>query len=319
MFNLENLFRLYRETAMDDTGAGGDTGGDAVVDTGAANGGSTSDASSGVAADDAAATQANWRTEFSGGDKEYATRLERYKTQADMGKALKEAQNTIRSGNLLKPLAEGATPEEVTAYREQMGVPQEASGYLEALGEGEVIGENDKAIYDGLAGIMHKHNVKPEAFKDLHNWIGEMGQTIDDQQSESDYASADQLKTDLRQDWGSDYKPNLNVMRAFIDANMSEEAGNLLLSARGPDGGQLFNNREFIDNMVRLSREFNPIGAVLEPGSSSPGETIDAEIASIKGDMANNRDAYNKDAKKQERYRTLLEAKDRQEKATRRK
>ena len=79
------------------------------------------------------------------------------------------------------------------------------------------------------------------------------------------------------------------------------------------DGTALFNSPEFVEFFVGLAREFNPVLAVMGGDGRPLGKGIEDEIASIEKLMRENRPAYNRDEKLQARYRTLLDARIKQQ------
>jgi hypothetical protein len=103
----------------------------------------------------------DWRKSVSGGDEKAVKTFERFATLGDLGKAYREAQAKISSGELAKPLPKDATPEQIKAYREGNGIPEKPEGYFEKLPNGLVIGEDDKPLFEGFAKSMHELNAPP--------------------------------------------------------------------------------------------------------------------------------------------------------------
>jgi len=304
-----NQFRIYQEAALGDPAGGGGDGGDpAPADPGTP---ATAPADPGTPP----AGETNWRTDFG---EELQPTLERYATQADMGKAFMESRRQIKEGGLLKPLSPDATPEEVTAYREGLGLPADADGYLKAMPEIEGMDKEDMSLFTGLAERMLGQNAPAELFKSVVDWTVEMEGQIKAQQEQDDAIRSEQLVTELREEWGSDYSANLNVIQALLNSNFDQKTSELLLSARTGDGSALFNNRDFMQSMMKMGREQNPIGTVLDAANTSPLETVEQELEGIRQMMRTDRKAYDGDAKIQSRYRDLLTAVEKHKSATNR-
>mgnify|MGYP006194748097 FL=1 len=141
MKRLNLLGRMYREEL--------DDGGDPGITTSDAGGDS-----------EEGGTAPDWRSEFSGGDTDFAERLQRYATPADAGKALRSAQEKIRDG--VRPQAnvppEGASEDELTAWRTDNSIPTSASDYLTNLDD-SVIGEEDQEMYESFAETLLEQNL----------------------------------------------------------------------------------------------------------------------------------------------------------------
>ena len=139
---------------------------------------------------------ANWRDEFAGGDKTKASQFERYTSPADVGKAFLSQRERISSGDLLKPLPDGATDDDVKAYREQQGIPGEVSGYFENMPDGLVIGDDDKAVFESLAGSLHDINASPGVVHQTIKWYNNYVEEQAAIQQEGDVAARQKTEDD---------------------------------------------------------------------------------------------------------------------------
>ena len=312
MFILRFL-STYMETAASETDTGGGDVAAAVTTTSDGDGqdaGGTGDTGGDHGA-------GNWRDPFSAGDADAAKRFERYATQADMGKAMIEAQNTIRAGNVLKPLADDATEDDVAAWRKDNGIPGDAMEYFKAVPEGVPVSDEDKVLYEGLAGVLHDNNVKPKVFGDILKWAGEYEAGIEEQQGADDLAAKQSLEDELRTDWGSsDYRANINLVGALAASHLGQEAAELLLGARAADGTALFNNRNVMEMFVKLAREQNPSGVILSGDGNDPLTAVGDRLAEIRKMMRDDRKGYNENDAVQKEYRTLLTAEAKHKEAT---
>jgi len=295
------LRRSLFTTYQDEAGGDGDAGGAAGAGEGDAGGEGAGDT--------------NWRTPF--GAEAQAT-LERYKTEEEAGKAFMELRQYRKDNAGVKPLADDASDEDRTAWREANGLPKESSEYLDSLPEGTEIGDDEKLIYDGLADVLLGHNAPKELFGGVYDWAVKLEQEIAEAETADDEKDSGALQEELREDWGNaDYRSNLNLIDALIKTNLPEDQANVLLNARSPEGGRLFNNRAIVEMFVSLGRQQNPAAAVLENYGGEPINDLEKELDAIRSDMRTDRPAYDKDAKKQQRYRDLLDAQEKQKAATR--
>lgn len=249
----------------------------------------------------------DWRKNVAGGDEAAVKMLERFASPADLGKAYREAVKKISSGELAKPLPKDATPEQIAEWRKGNGIPEKPEGYFEKLPNGLVIGAEDKPMFDAVAAKLHARNVPPEVIHDLAEWYyGTQDEAIA-KATEKDKQEAAAATDALRQDWGQDYRANINVAMSFLDSLGADLKGQVM-DATLPDGSRLFNNTNFVKWMVAQAREANPAAHIVPAGTDSSVQSVNAEIAKIENVMRTNRATYNRDTAMQERLRQLYDA-----------
>jgi hypothetical protein len=248
----------------------------------------------------------NWRATFAGDDGKVDPVLERFTTQHDFLKSFKETQARIRSGELLKPLPKGATPDDVKAYREQQGIPGESKGYFEALPEGLVIGADDQPIFDTFAEKMHAINAPPAFVHEAIKWYNDFQQEQTEALVEADKKHADECSQQLRDEWGSDYRVNINVTKALL-STMPAETQKRFNDARTPEGKAFLNDPEIVKWLVGLGREVNDVATIVD-GGATDDKSIDARIAEIEATMGTK--AYTKNEKVQAELRKLYEVRE---------
>ena len=251
-------------------------------------------------------TNANWRDQFAGDDDKFKSTLERYASAEDLGKAFREQKATISAGGHKQAPGEDATPEDISAYREANGIPAEAAGYFENLPEGLVIGDEDKEIFGDFAGAMHDMNVEPGVMHKVIDWYNGFAQEQQDHLAEIDHEHHTETEDALRTEWGTDYRANINLVGAFLEATFGEDARDAILNARDMEGRALMNIPAVVQGLADISRRTNPIAQIVKPGGD-PVETLNSEIDKIEAFMRSDRPAYNKDEKMQARYRELLQ------------
>lgn len=250
---------------------------------------------------------ANWRDDFAGDDDKFKSQLERYNSPSDLGKAFREQRSTISSGTYKQAPAADATPEDISAYREANGIPSEAGGYLENLPEGLVMGDNDKEIFTDFAGAMHEMNVDPTVMHKAIEWYNGFAEREQDSLAELDRGQNQETQDQLRSDWGTDYRANVNLIGAHIEATFGKEAAESLLNARDPEGRAIMNIPGILEGFANTSRTMNPVAALAPQTGRTAVETLDEEIAGFEKLMRDDRKAYNADEKGQARYRELLQ------------
>lgn len=252
----------------------------------------------------------NWRTDWAGADDKLGKFLGRFHSpQAALAK-IKEQHDDIRSGKYLKPLPENPTDDEVAAYRGAFGVPDAPDGYLEALPDGLVVGDDDKPFVDKFLEGMHGANAPKGA---VGAALSAYYQIVEEQAAaEADQANA--LKGEsievLRSEWGADYKRNMNIMHSHLDT-MPDAVSDVFRNGKLADGSPIGYNAEVIKWLTGQAMEANPVATVVPGAGSNQASAIADEIATLKAKMGNTNSDYWKgptSAAQQARYLQLVEA-----------
>lgn len=222
----------------------------------------------------------DWRKQIAGDDPKAMSLLERYSTPKDFGKAYQDAMAKIRSGELAKPLAADAKPEEVAEWRKANGIPENPADYFKELPGGRVIGKDDQPMFDEVAKKLHARNVPPGAMHDLVEWYYGQQDAESAKVVEAERAHAREAEDKLREAWGTDYRANESHLENYING-LSANLQHVVRDGFGPDGKKLAHNPEFKQWLSNIAREFNPFGMVSPGGHESQLKSVDAEIADL--------------------------------------
>ena len=257
------------------------------------------------------------RTEYAKGDDKMLKRLERYASPQAVVDALIAAQNKISGGGLKAALPGDATPEQLTEWRRDNGIPEKPTDYAVALADGLTISEDDKPVIDAFRDVAHKANLTQSQLDAVLNFNAQIEEQRLAQRAVVELQQRDAGIEALRSEWGSEYKLNLNLIDGFL-ATAPTGVREQLLGARLADGTPLGNNVDVLRFLAATAREINPTATVTGSMGTGASEAIAAEMDSMKALMGDKKSAYWKGptaAKMQERYRQLLDV---QEKVNRR-
>lgn len=247
----------------------------------------------------------DWRTHFAGGDEKLLKLAGRYQSPKALLEGTAQLRAKLSSGKVIEPLGDDATDEEKAAFRKALNVPDAAADYEKSLPEGYVLGDDDKPRAQLLFDKMHAVNASPAAVNaalEVHQHL------IEEQQAalaDADAEAKDRAIEEMRDEWGADYKRNLNVAKSYLDT-LPEPVANALKNGRGPDGMALANNPAIIRWLTAQALEANPLATVVPGAGANQASAIADEIASIKKQMGT--PAYAKNEPLQARYRELLAA-----------
>lgn len=251
----------------------------------------------------------DWREKISKGDTKALARLQRYASPAAALEALGHLQAKISAGELRAIPKKDASAEEVAAYRAALGVPENPDGYKPALAEGIVIGENDQPLVKGFLTAAHASDLTNEQVSATLNWYYAEAAREAEAIAQRDKQAALECQDALRKEWGDDYRGTVNAIFGMLDI-APPGVREKLLGKRLEDGKALASDPDVMRWFAQLARELNPAGTLVPGSGQSVAGSIDTEIQKIEKVMREDRQAYNRDEKMQERYRELLAAKE---------
>jgi hypothetical protein len=220
----------------------------------------------------------DWRGLISKDEKELS-RLQRFTEPAKIYEAYRNLETRMSSGKFKPDLPDNPTPEQLNEYRKAVGVPEKPEGYFEKLGDGLVIGEEDKGALGLFAEALHGKNVTPDVF----NTVIETAFKLIEHNQEEAVAAALETKAASRQTlyeaWGpAEYKINTNAV-ANILAGMPQSLRARMEGAQLADGTLMFNDVEAMKWWAQHAREMNPALGVMPAGTGDVVGGIEKELA----------------------------------------
>jgi hypothetical protein len=250
----------------------------------------------------------NWRDEMASGDAKLRARLDRFTDPRAILDFALNAEKKISSGQAKTELKADATDEEKAAWRAENGIPEKAEGY-EPKVEGLVLGEADKAMLDTFQKHAHAKNWSPDQFNQALEWYAAEQNAAQDRQYEADHAFKAEAEGKLRQEWGPEFRPNINAI-ANLMSTLPGDLGERLVNGRTADGKRIGDDPAFAGWLASMSREMNPAASVLPSGTPSTPQNVDARIAEIKEIMVNDNRKYVNSPALQTEYMNLVTARE---------
>ena len=244
--------------------AGGGQGGDAGAGAGAASGQGWSWAKEDGTFSD------GWFDKLPDGLKGNPS-LKTIQTLPDLAKAFIETKGLV--GKKLEAPGEGATPEQIAAWRKTVGAPEKPEGYRGDAKTLKPEGLPDE-LWNGDAegkflDIAHRHHLPPAAVKEI---LGFYGQSLLDtaKAGEADAAKLVEAETaKLRQSWGADFEANINNAKTLAQ-----------LAGLDPLEDPMFTSSRYVEAFAKLSKLI--AGDKLVTGETpSLGNTITDRIKDI--------------------------------------
>jgi hypothetical protein len=234
-------------------------------------------------------------------------RLARYASPRAAMDAMIAAQNKISAGGLVKIPGKDATPEEIAQYRKEIGVPEEAKGYDLTLGDGMVVGDDDKEMVNAFLETAHAGNYTQQQVTDGLNWYYKTQEDAISARHEADVTHKAAVEEELREEWGPEYKSNINLMANYLTTDFGEGVADLITGARLADGTPLANHPDILRGFVAKARSANPLGALVPGSGTKQHDAMVAEIETLEAKMGTDGALKGKD---QDRYLKLVSMRD---------
>lgn len=258
---------------------------------------------------DATTDAADWRARMAGDDPDLLKFLGRHGNEAAAVREFKKLHGEIRSGKFIKPLGDDPSEAEMKAYREAMGVPEKPEGYLEKLSGGLVVGDDDRPVIDQFLAAMHGINA-PAAITDTAiQAYYKIVEAQDAKIGEANDAARISCEEALRTEYGADYRRNINAADAHLGTLPADVQAAINEGFNGK-GVPLKSDPALMQWLVSQALDANPLATVVPGAGANQASAIADEIATIEKVMRDNRPAYNKDQKMQDRLLELITARD---------
>lgn len=254
----------------------------------------------------------DWRVKLAGDDEKALKKLDRYKSPQDIFKAYRALEAKMSSGDVVAKLPKDATEEQIAEYRKANGIPEKADGYLDALPDGLVVGDDDKPLVKSFLEKVHGKNAPPEVVADAVAWYYETQEQLAAETAAADKERRAAAADELRAEWGREYTANINSIKAFLDTAPIGEDGtslrDMLMGARLANGVPLGDSPEALRWLAKLADDANPGGFIAPGAGSGNAETIESQIKEIEAKMGTKE--YIKDEAMQAKLRKLYAARE---------
>lgn len=227
----------------------------------------------------------DWRKRVAGDDEKLLKKAERFASPADIFKSLTEAEKRISQGFKPVELTDKSTPEEIAEYRKQNEIPEEWTAYKADIGNGVVWGDEDKPLIDNFLEHAHASHLPQGVVTKTLAWYHQFQQNEAAAIEEADLEHKTNATIELKEEWGPDYRANLNAIKGSFNA-VDSELFDALFSSRNANGVLLGNDPKVVKAFAQLARQANP-AAMLAPGSlEDSSKSIDQELSELKSKMA---------------------------------
>lgn len=265
-----------------------------------------------------------WRKRYAGDDEKRLNILNRYPSEKEFSDAFFHGRDEISRLMSDKPPGKDSTPEQLSAWRKQNGVPESAAGYFEKLPKEVVFQESDKSTIMPYLEASLARGDKPETVANNLQIYHNAQRSMMEQIGKDDTAASSSLVSSLKEDWKGEYDANMGIFSNFLESAYPKDFLALLKNARLGDDKRtpLMLHPDFVRSMVETARTLNPTGTNIGGGKGyDTPQQIDDAIAEYKNGLNGKpkigSKSWYKDEKSQREYRGLLDLKSRQSNARR--
>ena len=203
--------------------------------------------------------------------------LERYKSADEISKGVREAYKVAKSGGKQVELTNKSTPEEIKAYREANGIPEDAAQYPGDFREGFEVTDADKAILADFKATMHERNVPPKVAAAALDWYQDFAAAQAQELNAQLARIAGETQKTLRNEWGGDYDGQIGAAQELMKAQLGDEGFADMMGLRLMDGSRLQDNLPFVKMMATIGADYYGSTAILTGDIEAAGKTLEAQ------------------------------------------
>lgn len=257
-----------------------------------------------------AADWATMRAKYAGEDEKILKRLERYSSTEAALDALIAAQNKISSGSLKAALPKDATPEQLEEWRKDNGLPPTPEDYNIDLSQ--YFDDENKELVSSFLEASHTANMTPSQVEATMAWLAQQYEEADTAQYGVDEEAKNAASAKLKEEWGSEYTLNLNLVANLLNG-APEGVRDRLLNGRLSDGTPVGSDPAVARWLANIAREVNPVATVVPGSGGNAVQALESEMAQLNKMMGDYNSEYWKGPmaeRHQSRYLELLRVKE---------
>lgn len=218
------------------------------------------------------------REMLAGGDDKFLKELERYKSKEAIGKAFRESKIAARQNREPLRLRDKATDDEIKAFREAVGIPDEAKDYPVDFREDYKASDADKEVLGEFKAAMHERNVDPAAASAALEWYQDFAQAQTQALDGNMAAVAKKTQAELRSEWGGEYDGNVGAIREFMTAQLGDEGFDRMMNMRLMDGSRLQDDPAFVKMMAGVATDYYGSNTIFNGDIETTSKTVQERI-----------------------------------------
>jgi hypothetical protein len=229
---------------------------------------------------------------LAGGDEGLLKALERYKSKEAISKAFREARTAAKNASKPLRLTDKATEDEVKAYREAVGIPEDAKDYPVDFREDYEASDADKEILGEFRAAMHERNVDPKAAAAALEWYQDFSQAQQQALDGNLAAVAKKTQAELRAEWGGEFDGNIGAVRELMTSHLGKDGFDRMMGMRLMDGSRLQDDPAFVKMMAQISTDYYGSNAIYNGDIETTSKTVQERIDELMKLRTSNEEEY---------------------------
>lgn len=231
---------------------------------------------------------------MSGDDEGLKKSLGRYKTVEALRKGYHDARAAAKKAENAKPLtlSDNPTDDELKAYREAVGIPEDPKEFPVAFSEEFKGSDEDGVILGSFQEYMHAKAGDPRTAKIAVEWF-------EDFQAEQHQAMnkrlndvAKQTQNNLRNEWGGEYEGNLNAAQELMVTQLGQDGFEEMMNLRMIDGSRLQDHEAFVKMMAQVGSDYYGGNAIMTGDVETTSRTIQERLDELMALRKSDPDKY---------------------------
>lgn len=218
------------------------------------------------------------RETLAGGDEGLLKALERYKSTEAISKAFREARQAAKAPRGPMRLGDKPTDDEVKAYREALGIPDEPDAYPVAFREDFPADDESKTILGEFKTAMHGRNVDPKAAEAALEWYQDFAVQQVQELNATLAKTAKETQAALRTEWGGEYDANIGAAGELMKTHLGEDGFSEMMGLRLQDGSRLQDNIAFVKMMAQIGSDYYGSNAIYSGDIETTSKTVQERI-----------------------------------------
>lgn len=257
----------------------------------------------------------DWRDRFAGSDEKMLKHLNRFASPEGIYKAWRTLDRRRNDGSLLPARPETDDENTLAEWRKAVGAPESPDGY--AVDIPEDVSEIDRAALGEVFKEMHHQGIPASQAKPLIDKYFDIMRAGSEARANQDIEFRRESEDALRNEWGPEYRPNINAIGLLIDSHGDKALFERMQGARYEDGTRFGDDPATLKFLASIAREVHPDGNLFVPTSAGVTReaSIEDEIRTLEMEMRDTKGrdpgGYWNDSRKQQRYLELVEYKER--------
>lgn len=256
---------------------GAQAGGQAGADP-AANGGPEA----GAAAGNEVGELQKFRELLADGDEKFLKQLERYKSKEAISKAVREAAQVAKNaGKGVSPLTDKSTPDEIKAYREAVGIPDDPAAYPVSFRQDFEASEFDTEALSSFKEHMHGKHADPKTAAAAIDWFQDFAVAQRQELDGNMAKTAKATQAALRTEWGGEYDGNISAAAQIMTTHLGEEGFENMMGLRLMDGSRLQDKPEFVKMMAQIGADYYGGNSIITGDVETTSKTVNERITEL--------------------------------------